>query len=146
MCQLFWTNRFFRCPSLNKVIHNLRRLFMYVINVSWFGGVPWDNNAPSMFNPNKKKSATEHLIETGGQTIDEAIEVFDKFRDYPLKITQFKPDDGKTNWVTSLKIEASGPDQADTVMEEIVSIYTKKKKELETNPSGYSIEIEVVDQ
>ena len=119
---------------------------MYVINVSWFGGVPWDNNAPSMFNPNKKKSATEHLIETGGQSIDEAIEVFDKFRAYPIKVSQLKPDDGKTNWVTSLKIESQDAEQANTIMEELVANYTKKKKELETNPSGYSIEIEVVAQ
>lgn len=119
---------------------------MYVINVSWFGGVPWDNNATSMFNPNKKKSATEHLIETGGQSIDEAIEVFDRFRSYPIKVSQLKPDDGKCNWVTSLKIESEDPAQANTIMEELVANYTKKKKELETNPSGYSIEIEVVNQ
>jgi hypothetical protein len=119
---------------------------MYTINVSWFGGIPWDNTAPSMFNPNKKKSATEHLIETGGQSIDEAIEVFDKFRSYPIKVSQLKPEDGKTNWVTSLKIESTDAEQANTIMEELVANYTKKKKELETNPSGYSIEIEVLDQ
>lgn len=117
---------------------------MYVINVSWLGGPIWDDTAPSMFNPNKKKSATEHLIETGGQSIDEAIENFDKFRNYPLKVTQFKPNGGNVNWVTKLTIEEADAARAEEIKNQLVEIYLKKQLQLETqSQSGYRIEVVV---
>ena len=117
---------------------------MYVINVSWLGGPNWDDTAPSMFNPNKKKSATEHLIETGGQSIDEAIENFDKFRNYPLKVTQFKPKGGDINWVTKLTIEETDAARAEEIKNQLVEIYLKKKQQLEEyTHSGYRIEVVV---
>jgi hypothetical protein len=117
---------------------------MYTVNVSWIGGPNWDNDAPSMFNPNKKKSATEHLIETGGQSIDEAIESFDKFRDYPIKVEQFKKPG--TNWVTSLQVTEEDDQKALEIVEELVTKYTNKKQQLLSDPSGYAIEIEVITQ
>lgn len=116
---------------------------MYTVNVRWIGGPEWDNEAPSMFNPNKKKSATEHLIETGGQTIDEAIENFDKFRDYPIKVDQYKKPG--VNWTTSLQITEQDDAKALSIVEELVEQYTKKKDQLMSDPSGYSIEIEVIN-
>lgn len=114
---------------------------MYTVNVNWIGGPEWDNNAPSMFNPNKKKSATEHLIETGGQTIDDAIESFDKFRNYPIEVTQYKKPG--TNWVTSLKIKEQDDVKALAIVEELVVKYKKKQEELTSDTSGYAIEIDV---
>lgn len=116
---------------------------MYTVNVAWIGGPEWDNEAPSMFNPNKKKSATEHLIETGGQTIDEAIESFDKFRSYPIKVEQYKKPG--VNWITSLQITEEDDGKALSIVEELMSQYNKKKDQLASDPSGYSIEIEVVN-
>ena len=117
---------------------------MYTVNVAWIGGPEWDNEAPSMFNPNKKKSATEHLIETGGQTIDEAIENFDKFRDYPIKVEQYKKPG--VNWTTSLQITEQDDSKALSIVEELVGQYIKKKDQLMSDPSGYSIEIEVINR
>jgi hypothetical protein len=116
---------------------------MYTVNVRWIGGPEWDNEAPSMFNPNKKKSATEHLIETGGQTIDEAIESFDKFRSYPIKVEQYKKPG--VNWITALQITEEDDSKALSIVEELMSQYNKKKNQLVSDPSGYSIEIEVVN-
>lgn len=115
---------------------------MYTVNVSWIGGPNWDNEAPSMFNPNKKKSATEHLIETGGQTIDDAIESFDKFRNYPIKVEQYKKPG--VNWVTSLQIVEQDDIKALAIVEELVVKYKKKQEELASDPSGYTIEIDVI--
>ena len=118
---------------------------MYIINVNWLGGPEWDNEAPSMFNPNKKKSATEHLIETGGQSIDEAIEGFDKFRNYPIKVRQYKKPG--VNWVTELAVTESDEEKALAMVTELVEAYNTKKEKLEAeSPAGYSIEIEVVNQ
>ena len=116
---------------------------MYTVNVTWIGGPEWNNDAPSMFNPNKKKSATEHLIETGGQTIDEAIESFDKFRSYPIKVEQYKKPG--VNWITALQITEEDDSKALSIVEELMSQYNKKKNQLVSDPSGYSIEIEVVN-
>jgi hypothetical protein len=116
---------------------------MYTVNVSWIGGPEWDLEAPSMFNPNKKKSATEHLIETGGQSIDEAIEGFDKFRDYPIKVEQYKKPG--VNWVTALRITEEDDNKALSIVEELTARYAKKKDQLMLDSSGYSIEIEVVN-
>lgn len=116
---------------------------MYTVNISWIGGPEWDNNAPSSFNPNKKKGATEHLIETGGQTIDEAIISFDKFRSYPIKVEQYKKPN--VNWVTSLQITEEDDTKALSIVEELMEQYTKKKDQLMSDPSGYSIEIEVIN-
>lgn len=117
---------------------------MYTINVSWIGGPNWDDNAMSSFNPNKKKSATEHLIETGGQSIDEAIVGFDTFRPYAIKVVQAKPEDSNVNWITTLIVEEKDPVKAEIIKTKLVSHYSAKQEELKTNPSGYNIEIEVI--
>lgn len=117
---------------------------MYTINVSWIGGPNWDDTSMSSFNPNKKKSATEHLIETGGQSIDEAIIGFDTFRPYPIKVVQAKPEDSNVNWITTLIVEEKDPVKAEIIKTKLVNHYNAKQEELKTNPSGYSIEIKVV--
>lgn len=115
---------------------------MYTVKISWIGGPEWDNEAPSSFNPSKKKTATEHLIESGGQTIDEAIINFDKFRDYPIKVDQYKKPG--INWTTALQITEQDDAKALSIVKELVEQYTKKKDQLVSDPSGYSIEIEVI--
>ena len=117
---------------------------MYTINVTWLGGPPWDADAPSSFNPTKKKTATEHLIETGGQSIDEAIMSFDTFRDAPIKVSQTKPEDSSINWITTLIIEEQDPIKAEELKDKILGNYIKKQEELKTNPVGYEIKIEVL--
>ena len=117
---------------------------MYTINVTWIGGPNWDNNAPSSFNPSKKKTATEHLIETGGQSIDDAIMTFDTFRDAPIKVSQTKPDDNAINWITTLVIEEQDPTKAEALKDQLLRNYIKKQEELTTNPVGYQIKIEVL--
>jgi hypothetical protein len=118
---------------------------MYTINVSWIGGPNWDDTEMSSFNPNKKKSATEHLIETGGQSIDEAIIGFDSFRNYPIKVVQTKPKNSDVNWVTTLIIEEKNSAEAELIKTKLVNHYSEKQEELRTNPSGYKIEIEVIE-
>lgn len=120
---------------------------MYALNVSWIGGPRWDNTAPSSFNPSKKKSATEHLIETGGQTIEEAIEGFDKFKDLPIKVNQWKPEDDSANWITQLVVEENDPEKAEKIKEILMDTYVSKQKQLESesNTSGYRIQIELLE-
>ncbi len=115
---------------------------MRVILIKWFDGINWDTNMLSMFNPNKKKSATEHLIETGGLDVDEAIESFDKFKDYPLTISQYKLTDSGINWVTKFIIEEEDDDKSASISKELVDHYVKKQTKLMNGSSGYRIEIE----
>lgn len=137
----------FRYCVLN-IIHKFNgERFMYIINVSWIGGPNWDDTAPSMFNPKRKKSAAEHLIETGGQSIDEAIENFDRFRKYPIKVVQFKPSSGNVNWITKLTIEELDPERAEEIKNKLMESYSKKQQQLEENSSsGYRIQIHVERQ
>jgi hypothetical protein len=117
---------------------------MYTINVSWSGGPKWNSAAPSSFNPNKTKSATEHLIETGGQSIDEAIMAFDTFRSYPITVIQDQPPQDGVNWVTSLVISESDSSKAIEIKNKLLEYYSRKQKQLETDSSGYKINISVV--
>jgi hypothetical protein len=117
---------------------------MYTINVTWLGGPNWDHNATSSFNTNKKKTATEHLIETGGQSIDEAIISFDTFRPYPIKVTQTKTDNPDVNWVTCLIIEEQDPVKSEEIKDKLLDNYTRKQKQLEDSDSSYRIAIEVI--
>ena len=55
-----------------------------MIKVIWKGGPRWNPKIPSSTNPSKLKSAVEHLIETGGQTIDETITAMQKFGSFAL--------------------------------------------------------------
>ena len=117
---------------------------MYTINVTWSGGPTWDADSPSSFNPTKKKTATEHLIETGGQSIDEAIMSFDSFRNAPIKVSQTKSEDTSINWITSLVINEQDPSKAEELKNKLLENYIIKQEELKTNPSGYQIKIEVI--
>jgi len=117
---------------------------MYTINVTWLGGPKWDQTLPSSFNPSKKKSATEHLIETGGQSIDDAIISFDTFRQYPIKVTQSKTDNPDVNWVTCLVIEEQDLAKSQEIKDKLLDNYTRKQKQLEDSDSGYRITIEVI--
>lgn len=118
---------------------------MYTITVKWLGGPEWDDTLPSSFNPSKKKSATEHLIETGGQSIDDAILSFDTFRSFPIKVTQTKPIGEEVNWITTLIIEEKDAVKALGIKNKLLDTYTKKQLELKTNSVGYQIEIEVIN-
>ena len=118
---------------------------MYSIKVTWLGGPNWDNDAPSSFNPTKKKTATEHLIETGGQSIDEAIMTFDTFRSAPIKVSQTKSEDTSVNWITTLVIEEQDANKAEQLKNQLLENYRKKQEELKNSSVGYQIEIEVVN-
>jgi deoxyhypusine synthase len=117
---------------------------MYTINVTWLGGPNWDANAPSSFNPTKKKTATEHLIETGGQSIDEAIMTFDTYRNAPIKVSQTKSEDSSVNWITTLVIDEQDSAKAEKLKNQLLENYLKKQEELKTSSSGYQIKIEVI--
>jgi hypothetical protein len=116
---------------------------MKVILIKWFDGVEWDYSLPSIFNPNKKKSATEHLIETGGLDVDEAVESFDKFKKYPLKVSQYKlANNTEVNWITEFIIEENDSTKAEIIQNALIENYTKKQSSLASGTSGYRIEIE----
>lgn len=117
---------------------------MYTINVTWLGGPNWDHTLPSSFNSSKKKSATEHLIETGGQSIDDAIMSFDSFRHFPINVSQTKPDNPNINWITTLVIEEKDETKAEVIKNKLLENYTQKQQQLKTSDSGYQIEIEVI--
>lgn len=116
---------------------------MYVIKVSWLGGPNWNPDAPSMIDNTKKKTAVEHLIETGGQTLDEAIEAFGYFKPMPIKVRQEKSEDPKINWNTILEIQCTDQKESEFIKDELVKFYTVRQEALSSNGSGYSLEINV---
>jgi len=114
-----------------------------MIKVIWCGGPKWNPNDPSSHNPTKKKPAIEHLIETGGQTLEETIVGLQKFGSFALNVTQYQPDhDSNINWITSITINETDPEMFDFVKNLMIEHYEAKKKWLETANTGYSISIE----
>ena len=112
------------------------------IKVIWRNGVTWNPNAASMIDASKKKTAVEHLIETGGQTLDDAIEAFSYFKPMPIKVVQQKvEDDPSINWITVLEVIETDPVKASAIKEELVGYYSRKQIDLVNNTSGYTIEI-----
>lgn len=115
---------------------------MYTIKVVWRNGIPWNPEAPSMIDASKKKSAVEHLIETGGQTIDEAIEAFSYFKPMPITVVQEKVEgDDTINWMTTLDITETDEAVAEKIRDELIRYYTEKQSNLANTQSGYTIEI-----
>jgi ABC-type Fe3+ transport system substrate-binding protein len=115
---------------------------MNTIKVIWRNGVTWNPDAASMIDASKKKTAVEHLIETGGQTLDEAIDAFSYFKPMPIKVVQQKvEEDPSINWITVLEIIETDPDKANTIKEELVGYYSRKQTDLANTTSGYTIEI-----
>lgn len=115
---------------------------MKQIKVTWSGGIIWDPDTASSINPEKKKSVVEHLIETGGQTIDEAITAIQKFSVFPLDIKQEKPADKSINWITLIAINETDKEMAEEIEQMILEHYNNKQTSLEEGDSGYRIEIE----
>ena len=71
---------------------------MYTLKMIWRGGPVWDPTEPGLFDTTKTKSAVEHLIETGGQTLEETFEAYSYFKGLPITITQEKdPTDPSIN-------------------------------------------------
>ena len=117
---------------------------MYTIKVSWYGGPEWDPNAASMFDHEKKKTPVEHLIEHGWQTLEETFENYTYFKSAPITLLQEKGSSNlNCNWVTTLVIGETQYDEATRLKNEIVALYEKKKLELETGSSPFSLIIEV---
>lgn len=116
---------------------------MYTINVTWRGGPEWDPNEPGLFDPNKKKTPVEHLIETGAQTIEETYAAFSYFRDMPITLSQNKIEDPTINWVTTLSILSTNPEEAGSIRDQLLEHYERKKHELISSGSEYQITIDV---
>jgi alpha/beta superfamily hydrolase len=115
---------------------------MNTIKVIWRNGVTWNPNSASMIDASKKKTAVEHLIETGGQTLDEAIDAFSYFKPMPIKVVQQKvEEDPSINWVTILEVIETDPDKASAIKDELVRYYSRKQTDLSNTVSGYTIEI-----
>jgi hypothetical protein len=115
---------------------------MKQIKVTWSGGETWDPETTSSINPEKKKSVVEHLIETGGQTIDEAITAIQKFSVFSLDIKQEKPADTSINWITLIDINETDKAMAEEIEQMILEHYSHKQSSLKEGTSGYTIEIE----
>jgi hypothetical protein len=115
---------------------------MNTIKVIWRNGATWNPEAPSMIDASKKKSAVEHLIETGGQTLDEAIEAFSYFKPMPIKVVQKKvEEDPSINWITILEIVEPDTTKANNIKDKLVEYYSQKQTSLANSTSGYRIEI-----
>lgn len=117
---------------------------MYTIKVTWKGGPEWDPTAPSMFDPSKNKSPVEHLIETGGQTIEETFEAVSYFKAMPITLKQEKGAEPAINWVTTLEIDSSDPTESEMIKNDLLMYYNRKKTDLEERNSEYSMVIEIV--
>lgn len=116
---------------------------MKTIKITWKGGPKWNPLLTSSINPSKNKSAIEHLIETGGQTIDETMLSLQKFSSFPLDITQTQPDDPSINWITTIGINETDQEILSFIENLIMEHYTAKKKWLKTSTTGYSIDISI---
>lgn len=118
---------------------------MKQIKILWKGGPSWDPTKTSSINPDKKKSAVEHLIETGGQTIDETITSIQKFSVFPLDVKQEKSTDENINWITYITIKDTESEMADYIRNLIVDHYRNKQEWLKSSNTGYELEIQLLD-
>lgn len=117
---------------------------MYTIKVTWLGGPNWDPEEPSIFDPSKKKSPVEHLIETGGQTIEETFEAVSHFKSMPITLRQEKVPDPAINWVTILEIDSKDPTESESIRNDLLLYYNRKKTDLEESNSEYKMLIEII--
>lgn len=118
---------------------------MHTIQVTWRGGPSWNPDESSLFDPNKPMSTVEHLIHTGGQTIEETVEAIGHFRSKPIMVTQEKGTDDGINWITTLCICGADPEENLTIQADLLAFYQKKQADLENISSEYQIEIKVLD-
>ena len=111
------------------------------IRVIWKGGPKWDPSSLSSFS-GKNKTAFEHLIETGGNTLDEAISTYEQFKKMPIEVEQLSSTDPDINWITEIKISESDPDKNKAVVDQITKIYQNRQQILKNGQTGYSIELQ----
>jgi len=116
---------------------------MYLITVTWQGGVPWDPNEPSSIDPSKKKTPIEHLVATGGRTLDEIILEFQCYKKMPLKIEQIKPEDSKINWITTVEILSDDQTESDLIRDQIIESYKSTQASLASKDCGYCLKVDV---
>lgn len=119
---------------------------MYTLKMIWRGGPNWDPTEPGLFDTAKKKTAVEHLIETGGQTLEETFEVYSHFKGLPISISQEKDEnDPSINWVTTLTIDSTDETESMGIRDELLRYYQQKQRSLEEFPAlGYSFTIDVL--
>ena len=113
----------------------------------WRGGPVWDPTEPGLFDTTKTKSAVEHLIETGGQTLEETFEAYSYFKGLPITISQEKdPLDPTINWITTLVIDSKDEAESALIRDDLLRYYQIKQKYLEDYPAiGYSFTIEILE-
>jgi hypothetical protein len=117
---------------------------MYEVKIIWQGGPTWDPSSPSSINSDKTKTPIEHLVETGGQTIDETIDSITAFNDMPIIVKQMKIlENTDINWVTSLTINTDDEEYSMSIVNKLTEYYEKKKLSLMSLSIGYSIDIEI---
>jgi hypothetical protein len=118
---------------------------MYRIKVIWRGGPKWNPDESSFINAGKKKTAIEHLILTGGITIDDAVEAFDYFNKFSLNIRQEQSTDPKINWITIIDIATTDKEKDLLIKDELLEYYAESQLSLEGNKIGYSMEVILED-
>jgi hypothetical protein len=117
---------------------------MFLVKTIWRGGPTWNPETPSSIDVSKKKTPIEHLIETGGQTLEETIEALGHFKKMPIKVAQEKvPEDPSINWVTKFTIEVTNEEDSLFIANELAEFYEKKKQSLIAENNDYSVEIEI---
>jgi len=117
---------------------------MQVVKITWRGGPEWNPNSASSIDSTKKKTPIEHLIETGGQTLEETIDAISHFKKMPIKVEQEKvTEDPNINWVSKFIITLEDDSDASFVASELNKFYEKKKQSLIESDSDYSIDIEI---
>lgn len=119
---------------------------MYIIKVTWRGGPEWNPDEPSLFDPSKNKSPVEHLIETGGQTIEETFEAVSYFKSMPIILEQIKGQTSDINWTTTLSVDSTDPDESKSIKDDLLMYYEKKKLDLEERKSDYKMFIEIIER
>ena len=119
---------------------------MFAIKVIWRGGPNWDPTETGLFDTSKTKSPIEHLIETGGQTIEETFESYIYFKGLPIEVSQNKDENNPDiNWITTLTVDEGDTIKSEKIKNDLLSYYEKKKSEMDTSDLGYSLEIIILD-
>lgn len=118
---------------------------MTTIVVKWIGGPEWNPDDESSIDPIKKKTSVEHLIETGGQTIEESIMSIQKFSIYSLGFKQEKPEDKSANWITNIYIKEQDEEMAEFIKNLFIEHYTNKQKQLIDSNSVYRIFFNILE-
>jgi hypothetical protein len=111
----------------------------YTINFIFKDGTKWDQEVPSLIYPDKNCSGLEHIIMTGGMSLDTGIELLSSIKTLPVNI---KEDDDPDNIYGANVVFHLGVANEE-LKNNVVKILEKTIREL---TQEYTVSIDVIEE